>query len=651
MDGSFFRKSIHISINKSWYSKNIDRFPDPLGSISDACKSVFPEGAEVVKEDGLNCRMTVNTSISGAEQIVRIIKGVAKDTLALENVAEAVTVTFVPERRAEKTISARLAIQQLIGAQEFKQLAQEIASIAPQIKKYSTYNVFASQSYLFSINDGCGLSTYIKLFAGLVDELGIFELRSDRPIVEIKLSQRAPTDAPDTFMGELADFKRKERGSKGVIYCIDISEWMSMTDEKPFRDMLAMLERHTADNIFIFRIPFVEADVLHNIKDVLSDLLYIRDISFLPLDTVQLRECAKLGLSLNGYSMEDDSWEIFDARIAEEKRDGRFYGINTVRKIVNEMIYRKQLCSVGKKDCCTVISRNDMAGLSTTFTQRETSAADMLSELIGMEKVAERITEIVSQIKVAVSKKNIASPCLHMQFIGNPGTGKTTVARIVGKMLKENGVLRNGGFFEYGGRDLCGKFIGETAPKTAGICRDAYGSVLFIDEAYSLYRGSDDHRDFGMEALETLIAEMENHRSDLVVIMAGYGDEMKTLMQGNPGLKSRMPYVVEFPNYTGEQLFEIFRSMLDKSFPYDERVLEAAREHFCSIPESVLTSKEFSNARFVRNLFERTWGKAAMRCRFSGASEITVTKEDFLQAVGEKDFDLSFGKRRPFGFR
>ena len=152
-------------------------------------------------------------------------------------------------------------------------------------------------------------------------------------------------------------------------------------------------------------------------------------------------------------------------------------------------------------------------------------------------------------------------PCIHMRFVGNPGTGKTTVARIIGKILKEKGVLRIGNFYEYAGRDFCGRYVGETAPKTASICRDAYGSVLFIDEAYSLYRGDDNSRDYGREALDTLIAEMENHRNDFVVIMAGYTDDMDKLMAGNMGLASRMPYTIEFPNFTREQLYEIFESM------------------------------------------------------------------------------------------
>ena len=173
-----------------------------------------------------------------------------------------------------------------------------------------------------------------------------------------------------------------------------------------------------------------------------------------------------------------------------------------------------------------------------------------------------------------------------MRFVGNHGTGKTTIARILGKILQEHGVLRNGNFYEYKGRDFCGRYIGETAPKTSAMCRDAYGSVLFIDEAYSLYNGEDDSRDYGKEAIDTMVAEMENHRNDMVIIMAGYPDDMKRLMKANSGLASRMPYTLEFPNYSREQLFEIFMQMVKRSFTYEDALTEAACDYFMELPDA-----------------------------------------------------------------
>lgn len=672
------KKVITIRIRPSWYNSNKQAFADPIGIILETCRRVFPEGLKIERSASLRCRLITEPSDDSTMYITRIIGGIVKDTLGLETVSAAALIDVrelsandnaldgidslmnafleeqgldsLPLEFAEKPaeVTVQDQIKKLIGAEDFKRLADEIISIAPQIKKHSTQRVFAAQSYLFSINDGCGLSTYVELFAQLLEELGIFKCLPKNKVVEILL----PPPASDSFSPSIKNIEKRLYSGEQHLYCIDISEWMSLTTEKEFRNMLATLNSYSGDNIFVFRVPFVETDILIEIKRALSDLLFIREVSFTPFNTEQLERCAEIFLSQNGYSMSDDAREIFDTRIAEEKSDGRFYGINTVNKVASEMIYLKQLSNAKNSADNTVIHKSDILSLVTTYMQPEKSASEMLSELVGMEEVAKRVEEIITQITFSLSKDKISAPCLHMQFVGNPGTGKTTVARIVGKLLKENGVLRNGSFFEHKGRDFCGRFIGETAPKTSAICRDAYGSVLFVDEAYSLCRSKDNTRDFGREALDTLIAEMENHRHDLVIIMAGYSDEMETLMQANPGLRSRMPFVINFPNYTKQQLFDIFSSMLESSFSHDDQILPAAREYFFSISDKVINSKEFSNARFVRNLFERTWGKAAMRSRFVGVSEVYVTKEDFLQACAEKEFTSEAEKNpRSFGFR
>ena len=172
---------------------------------------------------------------------------------------------------------------------------------------------------------------------------------------------------------------------------------------------------------------------------------------------------------------------------------------------------------------------------------------------------------------------------MHMKFLGAPGTGKTTVARILGKALKEEGLLEKGNFFEYRGRDLCGQYIGQTATITKDICRKAYGSVLFIDEAYSLYKGKDNERDYGKEAVVTLMTEMENHPNDLLLIFAGYDDEMDMLMEANPGLSSRLPFTIRFDNYSSEELYHIFETMATKDFECEKALLDEAKKYFTTL--------------------------------------------------------------------
>ena len=536
-------------------------------------------------------------------------------------------------------------INKLVGAAEFKNLANEIVNIAPEITRRNTFEVFANQCYLFSIGDGCGLSTYLYLLAKLVSATGLKKMHA-RPVIECKIGPYKESMEP---FEDVVSALRNGDSNKVRILCIDISEWINITDNRFFKQFLQMVEKVNNEFIVVFRVPFVDKDLLARLKNSLNDLLYVKTIAFPPLSQNEIKICAQNEIKKFGFSATKTSWEFFQARISEEKSDGKFYGYNTVKKVVRELLYNKQLLNSKSKKSSDLITRNDTRALCGQLDEN-LSGTEQLNRLIGNEQIKQKIGEIIAQIELSIKGNSQERPCIHMRFVGNPGTGKTTVARIIGKVLKERGVLRVGNFYEYAGRDLCGKYVGETAPKTASICRDAYGSVLFIDEAYSLYRGDGNDRDYGREAIDTLIAEMENHRNDFVVIMAGYTDEMNKLMEGNNGLKSRMPYTIEFPNFTREQLNEIYASMVKSKFKYEPQLLDVAHNYFTSLSDEVILSKEFSNARFVRNLFERTWAKAAMRSQLDKTSEIVLTKDDFERASSEKDFSFNIKKKTIIGF-
>ena len=349
--------------------------------------------------------------------------------------------------------------------------------------------------------------------------------------------------------------------------------------------------------------------------------------------------------------MEESGWQRFEQRIIAEKSDGQFYGLNTVQKIVDELFYQKHLSVVhtdAATDQITITAEHVPDALGEVPDARP--ALEQLDDLVGIDAIRERLMEVVAQIEVAGADKALR-PSLHMRFVGGPGTGKTTIARILGQLMKERGLLSKGQFFEYAGRDFCGQYIGETAPKTAAMCRDAYGSVLFIDEAYSLYRGDKDNRDYGREAIDTLIAQMENHRQDFVVIMAGYEEDMDTMMTGNAGLASRMPYTVTFPNYDREALFQIFMKMAGRSFAYEPELEQTVKSYFDALSDEVLKGKDFANARFVRNLFERTWGKASVRRQLEPDAPFCLCVCDFDKAAADREFqELQQKKSRRNGF-
>ena len=390
--------------------------------------------------------------------------------------------------------------------------------------------------------------------------------------------------------------------------------------------------------------------------DALNDILNVRTIAVPPAPIDDMIDYARSALATSGFQLADNAVGAFEQWVLREKVDDSFFGYKTMDKVVQKVIYEKALSNCRRKEEDRVIGVEDLK-VSSSADADDKPVAE-LEKMVGMGEVERRLNEVIVQIKtmkeLASQGKKVASPAIHMLFTGNPGTGKTTVARILARMMHQAGILRKGHIVEVKGRDLCGEYIGETAPKTSAICRDAYGSVLFIDEAYSLFRDEyASSRDYGREALDTLVAEMENHRDDFCVIMAGYKDEMEAMLKGNAGLKSRIPYEIEFPNYTRDDLEKIFFTMLDGTFEYEEGLRDAVHQFFADMPEETFTSKDFSNARLVRNLYERTWGKAAYRQSLEGGGDLRILKSDLAGAMSDSEFKKLMMKnveRRAIGF-
>ncbi|MEZ5985247.1 MAG: AAA family ATPase [Hyphomonas sp.] len=209
---------------------------------------------------------------------------------------------------------------------------------------------------------------------------------------------------------------------------------------------------------------------------------------------------------------------------------------------------------------------------------------------------------------------------LHIVFTGNPGTGKTSVARIVGKIYKALGLLEKGHTIEVLRQDLVGRYIGHTAPQTQAKLEDALDGILFIDEAYSL-TGNDFGNDFGPEAINTILAFMENHRDRIAVIAAGYGDEMQDFVRSNPGLQSRFTRYIHFDDYSGTELLQILEKLCRDS---DYRLSDGAREkllkHFDSVGDGK-SGKDFGNGRYVRSMFEKLVESQALRVSVSSAND------------------------------
>jgi probable Rubsico expression protein CbbX len=226
-------------------------------------------------------------------------------------------------------------------------------------------------------------------------------------------------------------------------------------------------------------------------------------------------------------------------------------------------------------------------------------------ELIGLKPVKQRIRDIAALLIVERARKTLGlshnAPTLHMSFTGNPGTGKTTVALRMANILHRLGYIRKGHLVSVTRDDLVGQYIGHTAPKTREVLKRAMGGVLFIDEAYYLYR-PENERDYGQESIEILLQVMENNREDLVVILAGYADRMDRFFTSNPGFRSRIAHHIDFPDYADDELLAIAELMLrDMNYKFSAD----AREAFVRYIALRKTQPLFSNARSIRNALDR----------------------------------------------
>ncbi|WP_246363730.1 AAA family ATPase [Halobacillus locisalis] len=259
---------------------------------------------------------------------------------------------------------------------------------------------------------------------------------------------------------------------------------------------------------------------------------------------------------------------------------------------------------------------------------------EFFSSVTGMEDLKARVKEIYAQVLISNKRKAVGlksnAQVLHMIFKGNPGTGKTTVARMIAELFREIEVLEKGHFIEADRSDLVGEYIGHTAKKTKDLIHKALGGVLFIDEAYSLARGGE--KDFGKEAIDTIVKCMEDHHDQFIIILAGYPNEMDEFMSMNPGLASRFPIQLPFSDYTAKELLQIAAGMLRERDYYMTRDAETKLYHHL-VDKKSCSYHNFSNARYVRNVIEEAIRKHAWRVVISPnpkkSTLMTLQADDF----------------------
>ena len=290
--------------------------------------------------------------------------------------------------------------------------------------------------------------------------------------------------------------------------------------------------------------------------------------------------------------------------------------------------YRDKLCNkiLFSKD--QEITENDLPKYEQEKSMNEIFAD--LNNLVGLENIKQVLKDLVDLIELKNKTKDdlkIKDINLHMVFLGNPGTGKTTVARIIAEMLYNLKYIKQNKLIEVSSKDLVAEYIGQTAPKTMAVIERALGGVLFVDEAYSLASEEESGNSFNKEAIATLIQAMENYRDNLVVIFAGYTKEMQAFLNANSGIVSRIGYTLDFKDYTSEELLKIFEGMVKKA---GFSITKEACDEVVKVIDKYRNTKNFGNARFARNLYEKTIIKHASNTRGKKAKKDlkTIVKED-----------------------
>ena len=562
-------------------------------------------------------------------------------------------------------------VSKLQEAEDFVNFVEEVKNVAPALKSAGTEKLLTHQAFLFAIDeDQMATMTYLHMLNDLYKELELVDFPNPPGIIAI------PSDvAMDGTVPGVANFSLDKIDR--MMICLDISAWFGRMDTTEFECLLLKLYERQDDFIFVFRVPYIEDAVLRQMAAQIENVFALRILRFPSWSLSYMSSLAENYMAQFGFSADADAMKAFRIQLTEEKADGSFYGYATIRKVCEEMMYlkMKNIAAEAAEFLPKTIVENSDATQSSDANNTNTenksafhisladiplmahgqlssvSAKDKLHALIGRAKVKKQVAEIMK----ALQNSEYTGP-YHMFFEGEPGTARTTIAKIFTDFLREEGILSEGIFFEHPLADLTGCCEGETTPLALSLIRDAVGSVLLIDELTAppkLYPDDEEDpdeeedftEDFRTDALNTLISQMQCHRNDLVLIFAGTAKELSLLKESYPELSELVPYTIRFASYETDDLTNIFMDMLhQKGYTAEATLSETVRHYFASLPESVIRDGSFTNARYISNLFDQTISKTEVRRQIEQGSTAEILSADFMLAA--RDSRVEFNRKR-----
>lgn len=579
-------------------------------------------------------------SISGVFHTSIYYDSVKKLIEELNELKTAWLAIFVEEESdemKEETISALEQLQQMIGLEKVKNRVKDFY----QFLKYQnsrkklgfTIQDELSLNMIFTGNPGTGKTTLARLMAKIYYELGVLP---SQEVVETDRSQLV-----GGYMGQTEENVRNvvKQSLGGVLF---IDEAYSLNRDGQGSDYgqtaIDTLVSLMTSSEFGGKFAVILAGYPEEMRQFLdgnhglSSRFPTSNLIHLPNYTAE--ELVEIGEKIandNDYVISEEGKQQLELRLEKEQVDESFGNARAVKNIVLDAIFNKGSQAHSNKQFLTytLLEGNDFAAAEEESSE---NPADELDAMIGLTKVKDEMNKIISFVKVQQlrrtnSKKNLPIQ-LHAVFTGNPGTGKTTVAKLYAQFLKDCGILKRGHLVVASRADFIAGFVGQTAIKTKKKIREALGGVLFIDEAYSLLSGS--NQDFGKEAIDTLVMEMTRHNENLVVVLAGYPDETKALLASNPGLTSRFKKFIHFEDYNKDELIEIMESYAAK---FDYHLDKAAK---LALQTRLTTFQTNGNGRFATNLVDESVQMQALRIMEATDDQIDyslLTEEDVMQAL------------------
>jgi len=520
-------------------------------------------------------------------------------------------------------------INNLVGLDDCKKELKQIYRAVKHISRFSdktSENISFPYHYLFTMdNPGSGLTTILGLMASMLYYAGACK----------RCEVTEFSDNKDSFF----PFYKLERvqGVMSVRNIDQLGKENSTELDKFMEKILSSSDR----GVIAFSMCSQEDTEINTIKEKLEAKVSLRHIHIPDYSSVQLTEITKIILGKYGFRLSARAEEFLNVFIDRCKEGMDLKNVHLAEWIVTK-ITADRLFDLEQKTIDHIINVKDLSKV-LRFEEKENEDVDNsflyseLESLIGIDEVKKRVKEIASHLEISSRKAQMGveghQPSYHMMFTGNPGTGKTTVAKILGKVFKKLGLISKGDFIEATREDFVARYVGHTALKTKSKLEEARGNILFIDEAYSLDGGQE--YDFGREALATIVKEMEEHRDDMVVILAGYTEEMEGLLKVNPGLKHRIAHRIEFPDYGPEELLSIFTRELGEGYELEKNAADKLLKLFKNACSNA--DKSFGNGRFARTVAERVLTKQSIRL-----SQLDQLSREDIFIIKSRDVDEIF---------